>query len=377
MELRPLHAFGCLASALLLSCGAFFGHHTENASASGAPNAAVTGIKTFSDSDVVMGVVEANHNVYVATLRGVLRFPSAGGDPARLSSAQGLPDDRVFAIAATTDGAVWVATANGVARLVNDRFEAVGLGQPDVGRATALLALENGAVLLGGAQGIAKYDGTHWVRITERYQVMGFARDEHRVLVATAQTGVVALNAELTGADELGESAGIPDTLVRSVVSVGNGRFWALVQGVGGARLAYYDGHKYYGYTHPTERAKWVTLVPQPSNGVALVTETGIDVIGSSGERLVPTEASSADGRQHQDLHARPVDAETSPPATAAPARRSRASRASATAPAQSANAGETAAPEPPPPRPRNVPAFGPPIDVPPSDAHPVDAPLF
>ena len=133
-------------------------------------------VRNFTDSDVITGVANSATDVFVATLRGVLKYPAAGGTPARFTRRDGLPDDQVYAISADVEGTVWVATARGIARWDGTRFALAGApnAQPDVGRVTAVLALTGGGALVGGAQGIARWDGSAWIALTSRYQVTSF-----------------------------------------------------------------------------------------------------------------------------------------------------------------------------------------------------------
>jgi hypothetical protein len=164
---------GVIWVSAALGCSGAQGRRADVAN--GAPGAH-RAARTFTDSDVVTGFGVTRSDAFASTLRGVLRFsPDASGTPSRMTTAQGLPDDHVFALSVSPDGITWAATARGVARLMGDRWMTVGGAQPDVGRPTALLALGSGQVLLGGAQGLARFDGSRWLILTNRYQVMALA----------------------------------------------------------------------------------------------------------------------------------------------------------------------------------------------------------
>jgi ligand-binding sensor domain-containing protein len=320
----------------------------------------------YTDSDVVTGVASTPTAVFVATAtRGVLRYPIDGGQPSRMTVHEGLPDDHIYALSVGPDRVLWVATPQGVARLATDRWGSVGYSQPDVGRATAILALDGGNVLLGGSQGIARFDGARWSMLTDQYQVMGFTVDQGRILVATAQNGVVALADDATSVDEYGTQSGIPDALVRAVVPVGPGRFWALVQGPGGSRLAYFDGHRWFGYTHGTQRGRWMALVKSRRANTASLLVDGrlFDIVSSGGEPLVALEASTPDQHSHLALHPAPVEGAPAAP----PAQRGRNGSAAANQPSVPHSG----------PRPRNIPPFGQPVDTPDPASVPQDAPHF
>jgi hypothetical protein len=246
-------------------------------------------VRNFTDSDVITGVANSPTDVFVATLRGVLKYPSAGGTPARFTRRDGLPDDQVYAISADAEGTVWAATARGIARWDGTRFALAGdpNAQPDVGRVTAILALTGGGALVGGAQGIARWDGTSWIALTNRYQVTSFQLDQGRPMVTTAQHGVLAFRGDFTGVDELGSTTGAPETLVRAIVGAGAGKFFALAQGGNGSKLLYHDGTRWFAYTSAQARSPWIGLVPGRNNGATLITRDGaFDIRAGEGDEL-------------------------------------------------------------------------------------------
>jgi hypothetical protein len=313
MTSRTARLLCLIALTTQTACPLLRGGHATTPSSQGAVGA----VRNYTDSDVVTGVAATPTEVFVATLRGVMRYPLAGGNGTRLTTREGLPDNQVFAISSSSDGTVWAATARGVVRWAGDHWTTVGPAQPDVGRPTALLALEGGNVLLGGAQGLARFDGTAWYLLSDRYQVTGFALDQGRPLVATAQSGVLAVRGDYTAVDEYGTASGIPETLVRNVVPTGGGRMWALVQGTNGSKLVYWDGHRWYGYTHEQVRSPWMALVPS-RGGAALVVQGGLyDITSDRGEELIPTDAASAEGARRVELT--PVRLEPPPPPSPPP----------------------------------------------------------
>lgn len=409
------------------------------------PNSQVGNVRNYTDSDVINGVAVSDTNVFVATARGVLRYRTAENNAVtRYGTRQGLPDSRAYAISASADGSVFVSTARGVARWLGDRFAPVGEAnaQPNVGRPTAIAALDNGGCILGGAQGLAHWDGRRWYTLTDRFQVTSMVVDATRVVVTTAQSGIVILRAgeHFEQIEEHGNNAGIPETLVRSVVPLSGGRMWALVQAVGGAKLAFYDGHRWYAYTSEHVRSSpWLGLARIPGTGdnVALITRSGLfEIVTEHGQHLAALDASNPDGVRRSNLEPAAIEPPAPPPTPAQPpppaggrgrgrgrpAGRGRhapvafATDALSPAPAQpavaqvsyeepwylrepeaqrgaqqpaaggagaadagaAAPAGDAAAPTPrqPPPRPRDIPAYSNPVDAPQGQPH-VEAPTF
>ncbi len=284
-------------SALPLSCS----------SARVRPNAegnAAGPVRVFTDSDFINDVASAEGSVYVATERGLLKYPATGGTPTRLTTRDGLPGNRLIAVAASDDGsAIWVATAEGVARAgATGPFAPVGhpQAQPDVGRPTALLATAEG-VLLGGDHGLARWNGTAWSKLTDRYQVTDLTLGaDNRVIVATAQTGLLLLTADLSALDEHNVPTGIPEQLVRSVVSLPGNKIWALVQGLTACN-AHFDG------TAGLAMTTWRRLVApigsgSTSAGGVVTTAVFFEIVLDRGEDLTSTGA-AAPGVAHIELH--------------------------------------------------------------------------
>jgi hypothetical protein len=281
-------------------------------------------LRLYTDSDTVTSAGAGSVELYVATLHGVLRFPLSGqGEVQRNTVAQGLPDDRTYAIAVSPEGVPFVATASGVARLTGERWERTTGPQPDVGRPTAMLALPRGMLILGGTTGLAEYrDGT-WSMLSNQHQVTHLALDGEAVLVSTAQSGLLVLNRDHISGDDHSPAAGIPAALIRSAVPLAGGKIWALAQDGGGSRLAYYDGHRWYGYTHKHLRSEWLAVVPsRDGHGACLVVQGRMyDITASSGHNdasLEPVSMSEPDQVQRLSLRADPVTSSATPAAPAA-----------------------------------------------------------
>jgi hypothetical protein len=315
-----------LCALVALSLGAGVGcRRGQDAAQFGAVVRARRAVKLFTDSDAVTGAAAGTVELYVGTLRGVLRYPLDGrGEPQRNTVANGLPDDRVYATAVSPDGIPYVATAGGVARLTGERWERTSGPQPDVGRVSCLLALSRNVLLLGGSHGLAEYRDGAWVYITTQHQVTNLTMDDGRVVVSTAQSGLFVLGGDHLSGEEHLPTAGFPAPFVRSVVPVGEGKLWALTQDVGGARLAYWDGHRWYAYTHARLRNAWLALVPsRDGRGASLVLQgRWFDLMGRDGRdegSLDLLSVSEPDAQRRMSLRATPVPPGTVPGASANP----------------------------------------------------------
>lgn len=313
MIVRAVGLLSLVAISWASTCSGGAAHRPTPGSTLNAP------VRSFTDSDVVTGVATTTTDVFVATQRGVLRYPASGGLPARFGERDGLPSPIVHAISSDPEGNVWAATARGVVRFDGSRWAVAGdpNAQPDVGRATAILALAGGGALLGGAQGIARWDGSAWILLSQRYQVLSFYLDQGRPMAATAQHGVLALRGDDAEADEFGSTTGIPETLVRSIVGVGAGKFFALAQGSNGSKLLYHDGTRWFSYTSGTVRAPWIGLVPASGNGVTLLTREGaFDVRAGEGDELavIASDISQPAPPRRVSLSNRRIEAPPPPP---------------------------------------------------------------
>ena len=261
--------------------------------------------------------------------------------------------------------------------------------------------------MLGGAQGIARFDGTRWTILSNQYQVTALTLDQGEPMVATAQSGLLALPADFTRFDEYSPATGIPEALVRSFSSSGNGRYWALLQGTGGTKLGYYDGSRWYGYTSEHIRTPWLGVISY-HGGAALVAQGGIyEIAASAGDALSPTDVAAPSPANHVAIVPQVVaaPAPSAAPEAAGPSRsrgRARPGRAGGRrqktdgalvgqAGAQTSGAGVTAAANGPPAsagdspapatarpavRPRNIPIYAPPVEATPSTP-PLQAPRF
>ncbi|MDP3278043.1 MAG: hypothetical protein Q8Q09_22850 [Deltaproteobacteria bacterium] len=280
-----IRSIGVLGLASLSAFSTCFGAGGRGTTARAGENSP---IQTFTDSDVITGVTQSATDVWVGTQRGVLKYPANGGNPVRFTTRDGLPSDVVFAIGSDLEGTVWAATATGVAKFNGSRFELAGhaQAQPNVGRPTAVLALAGGNALVGGAQGIARWDGTSWSLLTDRYQVMSFYMDLGKPMVATAQHGVLAVRPDFAGVDEFGSTTGIPDALVRSVVGAGDGKFWALAQGANGSKLLYHNGTHWTGYTSATARSPWIGLVSLRGTPTLITRDGAFEIRTGAGDEL-------------------------------------------------------------------------------------------
>lgn len=192
----------------------------------------------------------------------------------RYGLSEGLPDLSLRSIAFSSDGTVWVGTAGGVARMVGDRFQAVG--EPGVvGIANFVLPLPDGKVLAGsnlpglrvfGTKGMEPYlpgqgldahafsaalldgSGRLWlgtssgrvflVRRNEVVELAGlaalngasvnaFLADADGTLWIASDRGVVSMRGEQDPSSSFTEANGLPSNVVSSLWLDRERNLWA------------------------------------------------------------------------------------------------------------------------------------------------------
>ncbi len=109
------------------------------------------------DNAVNAVVVDRERNVWLGTETGLSKYRPGGFE--QFTTREGLPHAFVRAITADRAGRMWVATRDGIAVRENNGFRAVPIrGLPDQ-RIYALAALPDGGLLIGSRQGLARSDG--------------------------------------------------------------------------------------------------------------------------------------------------------------------------------------------------------------------------
>ncbi len=105
------------ALALVLAAGACHRHATLPPPATPAPKPpsfTASRILSFSDSLAVTAIADSPSAVLVGTARGLVRWE--GGRYTLLTTRDGLPSDRVAAIAGDPQGGILLATSRGLSR---------------------------------------------------------------------------------------------------------------------------------------------------------------------------------------------------------------------------------------------------------------------
>jgi len=205
-------------------------------------------ISTFTDLDTVRDVAVGPRFVYVATDRGVILYPSEG--PADGNRVTELPSVDVRAVSVNASGVATVATARGIVEMREGNASSA-LPTAPVGDVVALHHGDDGVRWVCGTEGLARMAASGWERFGEAMQCTGlFPTPEGSLWVGTTR-GAWYLDQEGT-IREHAEGRGLPAGWVRSIVPAQPGQAWALVQNTSESYFAWFDGHRWYGYTIPS-----------------------------------------------------------------------------------------------------------------------------
>ncbi len=181
-------------------------------------------------------------------------FRVAGGVWTRFGVRDGLPSDRVLSLFQAHDGALWVGTETGVARLADGRLQGIGTGEgapsqavttfaesfgPD-GRATLWLGTEGGGLVRRDDRGWSALGTQSGLPSSFVYSLLTIGRpNATRLLLVGTLTGLARL--KLGAWIAFDESSGLPDNSVLSLLETstpGNGyAYWFGTADGGLARL--------------------------------------------------------------------------------------------------------------------------------------------
>ena len=233
------------------------------------PSFTASRIRSFSDSFTVTAIGDSPAAVLVGTPRGLLRWE--GTRSTLLTSKEGLPADRVAAIAVDPQGGVLVATAKGLSRGFRNAWSNWS-GAP-VGEYLTGLVSDGKTVWAAGPEGLGRLRAGKWEHFFADTGITALAPGYgNTVWVGTDGSGVLRVARGGEKVERFGASQGCETDVVRGMVAVDK-TLLVIGEGPAGPRAAYFDGERFYSYelASPTvlewaERAGARTLVGAGDN---------------------------------------------------------------------------------------------------------------
>ena len=213
--------------------------HSFNASA----------IRSFTDTFAVSMLVDTPSNLFVGSTRGLVRWDTANMKYSVITTKEGLPADRITAVAVDKSGAVWVATPAGVAHAAPrgawQKAPAAPVGDFLAG---IVPAGDGQSIWAGGPEGLARLPAAPsaaltpiWTRTLPDVTVTSMlAADGGAIWVGTAGRGVLRITPDGETLESYGIREGCEIDVVRGMALLDKG---LLVVGEGpvGPRVAYWD----------------------------------------------------------------------------------------------------------------------------------------
>ena len=214
------------------------------------PSFTASRIRSFSDSLAVTAIADSPSTLFVGTPRGLLRWE--GGRSTLLTSKEGLPADRVAAVAVDPQGGVLVATAKGLSRGLRNVW--TNWGVAPVGEFLTGLVSDGRTVWAAGPEGLGRLRNGKWEHYFSDTGITALAAGYgNTVWVGTDGAGVLRIARNGEKLERFGVSQGCETDVVRGLVSVDK-TLIVIGEGPSGPRACYYDGERFYSYalTSPT-----------------------------------------------------------------------------------------------------------------------------
>jgi len=243
------------------------------------PSFGASRIRSFTDSSAVTAIADSPSQLYVGTSRGLIRWE--GGRFTVLTQKDGLPADRVAAIAVDATGGVWLATAKGLTR----GLRSVWTNYPaaPVGAFLTGLYSDGKTVWAGGPEGLARWRAGRWERYLADTGVTALAAGAGGALwVGTSGAGVLRIPRGGDKVERYGPAQGCETDVVRGLVAAVDKTVVVVGEGQGAPRAAYFDGERFHSYAVSTPtviewaaRAGTRTLVGTAEHIYTLTVEYG------------------------------------------------------------------------------------------------------
>ncbi len=284
-------------SVLAIACG-------PAARASGPTIASLGGarsVRAITDLEEARDLATVGGATLVATDDGLFVY-GAEEAPTRIGLDEGLPSEDVIAIAVDGDAAL-VATAAGLVTITGTTVARVE-GVPATQRPTDLAVMPDGTAWLCSLSGLVRRRAGAWEVFGDPFPCTTLAPTPEGQLWVGSVSGLYYVEASGEEGDVVREhpvSGGIPEGFVRAIVPVLPGQILALVSSANSTKLAFFDSHRWYGYTLPSAAASEERVVGLVSNeGVTVLVGTDhawVVAPTGAGESLSVTDAADANVR--------------------------------------------------------------------------------
>ncbi|HZS40607.1 MAG TPA: hypothetical protein VFF06_27430 [Polyangia bacterium] len=234
-------------SALVAACGPK-AHPVALPPPPPKPSFAASRVRSFTDTFAVTAVADSGSNLWLGTPRGLLRWELGAGHYTLMTHADGLPADRVAAVAVDAQGGVWVATAKGLSRGLRGSWS----NYPPAPVGEFLTGMVPGAdgksAWAAGPEGLAHLHDRRWDRYLPDTGVTALALGAGGVVwVGTSGKGILRLPASGAELEQYGPPQGCEIDVVRGLTVTARGLL-AVGEGPSGPRAALFDGDRFYSY---------------------------------------------------------------------------------------------------------------------------------
>ncbi len=209
------------------------------------PSFTASRVRAFADSLAITAIADSAAMLYAGTSRGLLRWE--GGRYTLLTAKDGLPADRVAAVAVDAQGGVLLATAKGLSRGLKGAW--TNWSAAPVGSFLTGLFSDGKTVWAGGPEGLGRLRGGKWDHYFADTGVTamtpGFG---NTIWVATSGGGVLRIARGGDRIEHFGHAQGCETDTVRGMVAVDKTLFVVGEDDQQRPRAAYWDGERFYSY---------------------------------------------------------------------------------------------------------------------------------
>jgi hypothetical protein len=228
-----------------------FLHSRSSAPGAGQARRSFTGqkVRSFTDTQAITSIADSATTLWEGTPHGLVKWDLASGHYTVLGARDGLPDDRIAAVAVDGQGVVWVATKKGVARATRSGWQT--FAPAPVGDFITGLqpSVDGRTVWAGGPEGLGRLRNGKWERYLPDVAVTTIAIAPNGVVwVGTSGRGVLRIPRSNDRVELYGAPQGCEADVVRGLVASDHNVF-VIGDGPAGPRAAFFDGDRFFSYT--------------------------------------------------------------------------------------------------------------------------------